>query len=332
MIRDWLQLFRAHTAPATILIFETFYLLGGGSFLSLQNLMIILFAMLVHWAGFGHNSVSDFARGFDFDDPYKKHFPLVRGVINLNKAHIVIHTMYGVLTIWAIVNVFIHPGNKVYSLAALALWIIFGHAYNDGVDKATRFNFVPISISYVFLCLHAYFLNALYLTTEALLMTIYTWFLIFFEIAYLGELKELEYTREPNLLRSIGTHIDNKGVVRVIRFGTLARLLAAIKVFSAILPYIIAVISGDSLASTISFIFIILIFVAVDSIVRDQLYNRNKLLEKSAIIEILSIFVMLFSIIAWTTIIPAIVLSVFAIVYFVAFNKLLWKTTIRPQV
>ena len=66
--RDYLQLFRAQTAPATILLILTPYLTNATLF-SLETATIFIFALLIHWVSFGHNSLMDTAMGYDLKDP-----------------------------------------------------------------------------------------------------------------------------------------------------------------------------------------------------------------------------------------------------------------------
>jgi len=65
MLREWLRVFRAQTAPATLLLLEAvysaLYSAGGGRVFFWSGLELALFAVATHWFSFGHNSLMDTA-------------------------------------------------------------------------------------------------------------------------------------------------------------------------------------------------------------------------------------------------------------------------------
>jgi len=107
-IKSWLQLFRAQTSPAIILLILIPYL-ANASLFWLETLAIGLFALFAHWISFGHNSLLDSCiipeKGKlppDFTDPSKSHHPLIRGDISFHEAHNVIHWSLSGLAVVAI--------------------------------------------------------------------------------------------------------------------------------------------------------------------------------------------------------------------------------------
>jgi 1,4-dihydroxy-2-naphthoate octaprenyltransferase len=159
-VRDWLQVFRAQTAPATVIMVLTSYLLGGGNLFTVEGLSLGILALLFHWFTFGHNSLMDTVAGHDLRDKQKAHHALVRGAISLESAHKVIHTGLFILTLIAIWLALKGDGNPSLALAWFAIFITAGHAYNDGLSKTTIWSFAPITICFTAFSLYGFYISA----------------------------------------------------------------------------------------------------------------------------------------------------------------------------
>jgi len=206
-MRSWLQLCRAQTAPATLLCILVPYL-HNASFLDLRTLLLAVSTILFHYFSFGANSLMDTAMGYDQKDPSKQHHPLISGAIELHKAHNVIHWGLALLTAWATaLTLWISP-NPASAMAALILWVAFGHAYNDGLSKESLFGFMSISICCTASSAWGWFLSHETIGEIGWIYLAYVFFTILFQISYSGFIKELEIGERSNILTRMGAFLD----------------------------------------------------------------------------------------------------------------------------
>lgn len=319
--RDWLRVFRAQTAPATLLVVMVPFLLGGGNLFSFFGLALFVFAIVLHWFIFGHNSLMDTATGFDLKDKNKQHHPLVSGKISLNKAHNVIHTGLCLLTVLGILLVLLSPGNHLLAISWFLVFMVTGFAYNNGLSKSTIFSFVPITVCFTSLSVFAYYLSAQAMSPLMVLAALYIAFVEIFQISYEGELKELE-AGEANLLRRLGAKIEQGFFVpnRAGDYGTWVKAIGL-----AIAGLILWVLPSVNVFSFI--LFLILLFFAgfyLARLTRFQKWDRNKALMDMSKEEIVSIYILPVVLIPLIGAIQAISLMAFGVVYFFAMNKLNW--------
>lgn len=183
-LKDWLKLFRNNTAPMTVLRVEFFYLISGAPFLSFFNGAVVLLATLLHWLAFGHNTLMDTARGFDKENPHRKHDPLVSGSLQLDTAHNWVNLLEILAAIAGVSLIAVSSGNQVAALSFLILFAIAGHAYNDGLDRSTIWGFIPYTLSYTSLCAASYFLHATTLTPLFDFAIVYIILVEIFELAW----------------------------------------------------------------------------------------------------------------------------------------------------
>lgn len=327
MIEDWLQLFRAHTAPATILLITIPFLAGGGTLFSFQGILLILFAWTSHLTSFGHNSLMDFQGGWDKEDPHKQHHPLCRGVISLKQANNVIHTLLFVLAISGICLTFLGTGNQFYAVICLLLWIVAGHGYNDGLSKTLLPSFLPINTSIAFAGLFGYFLAAQEFSMFSLMIALYIFLTIWFETSIEGNLKEIQ-AREENLLVWMGAKCDGKHFHPgryVIIYGFLIKLAA---IYIAIV-----LLRGQPLwLGAIALIFqIMMIFLAL-LLMMPQKWNRRTILKYCALEEVLSIYLLCIILLPIIGYLEGLALMIGGIIYFYLFNKVEWGTKLTPMV
>lgn len=329
-VKKWLQLFRAHTSPSTVLAVEVFFLLGGGSFLSWYNLVIVLWATLLHWFGFGHNSLMDYARGIDTKDPNKKHHPLVDGRIDVNSGYKVINWGLFITMILGLAIILLSPGNQIYVLGGMLVYIVCGHVYNDGLDHATVWSFFPLSLSYTALCWSMYFISSTAITETFLFALGYLFLVELFEILWEGNLKDIANPAEVNLLRSIGVKVD-KGKLRIpIRAAALAcgvRLLSLALLFAT--GYIDIKLSITGLTTLVLMMTVVIMMIFL---VMPRAYDHTSDLRNSALEEIGAIFLLPVVLAPVIGDIEVFVLLVYAFLWFVIFNRFVWKTLIIPRV
>jgi len=343
MLRDWLQLFRAHTAPATIIFVFSFYVAGHGDLLSFKFLLALLAAFMFHWLGFGHNSVMDYTAGYDSLDPNKQHFPLVAKRIKIKTAHNVIHTLMCLSSIYVIIITLLYGTNPALALASFVAALTFGHAYNDGLGKTTVLKFIPLSIYTIALGSWAYFFVASEPTALFWWVLLYVFLVAVYEIAYEGELKEITFFGEANLLRKLGIKTEKIIIYDVfiptLRTMFLSYAILCAKVVSVVAIFITAVLEARLEPSlyilcldVILSLFIVLTIYYTWTITKSRTYNHEEDLKNIALTEVSSAFALvaaLSPICGWLSMIGIIL---FSIAYFVGMNRYLWRTTVIPKV
>jgi len=201
-IRPFLKLVRIHTSSLTqggVLIAAI--LAGERRILIL--IAYALWAILFHAIGFVDNNIEDYEH--DRKDPAKKHFPLVTGEVSLKQAKVFCYT--GMLIAF-ILGVFMAEF-RLLPVAFLLLTFTFGRLYN-ALSKRSIFSPVYISGSFTSLVLFAYYSRYKGCDFNSLIMlfTLCTFFLMFWQIAWEGYIKDIE-SDKVNLLRVIGCKVQN---------------------------------------------------------------------------------------------------------------------------
>jgi 4-hydroxybenzoate polyprenyltransferase len=202
-MRDWLRLFRAQTGLSTYFGFSVPYLIAGGDPLVAVGLLPV--GLLMHYASFGHNSVMDYWH--DVKDPGKAHHPLQSGRISLGEAHIVIHSMLALTALICIAVTFLLSPRPDIALAFLALYMVFGHAYNDGLGKQTRHSWLPISLCFTSLAGWGWFLATDTFDVNLALLLLVAFTTIAYQIGYEGNLKDV-CSDKVNLLHSLAKKME----------------------------------------------------------------------------------------------------------------------------
>jgi len=321
-IADWLRVFRAQTAPATILLVLTGYLTAK-SLYTLEALILLLYCLFIHWISFGHNSLMDTAMGYDLRDPSKKHHPLVAHRIKLSKAHNVIHWSLGILAILgAIISIYYSPA-PLMALFCLLMFYAWGHAYNDGLDKESLLSFVPISLCFTFLGAWGWFLGNRDLSLLGITLIAYYFFTILFQIAWSGHLKELQIRERSNLLIKLGAKLDVNWKGEKIFIPGNARYFGwSVKIINLIIGFFLMIQKFTLVRLVISVILGSLVIYQLNQLTKKRIYNRGKELFNMSIMEILTIYFPLPIVLDYVT---AIILMIFGVVYFFGINKILWK-------
>lgn len=327
-ITNWLQLFRAQTAPATIIIVVVSYLVGGGRLFALNGLLVGVFALVAHWLTFGHNTLMDTQGGWDPKDRHKQHHPLVGGIISLRSAHNAIHTGLFFLTLFAVGLVLLGEGNPFLAMVSFSIFLTAGHCYNDGLSKTTIWSFAPITVCFTFLAFFGYYIVAKEITPLMFCLALYVALTMLFEISWEGECKEIT-ADEANLLRSMGVECDGKtfksGPAKVYGWGV---KLLNLGVGGFIL-------CRYALTPLTAVLFLVLAGLAVyfcHELTKDRVWDRHRTVVHCASEEIVSIYIMPAILIPIIGLVESLLLMIFGILYFTFFNRVLWGTTIGPMV
>jgi len=319
-MKSWLRLFRAQTAPATILLVLVPYCYGKTVF-SWDVLILGVLALFIHWFSFGHNSLMDTAMLYDVWDPSKKHHPLVTGKIRLHTAHRVIHWGLCLLTVTSVAFTLYCGVNKLMALASLCLWVTFGVAYNCGLSKEDPLGFLSISVCFTSAGTWGWFLSHETLGMVGVLYLCYVFFTILFQISWSGHLKDLLTGERSNILREMGAEIDryndelyfNPGYSRyyglaVKHFNLLFGALLLVELFSV--PGLISLLFFGAIA----YVYLIKLTVG-------RKYVRSRELLNMSIEEIATIYL---PIAIMLPLLDAIVLMTFGVLYFFLVNVAIW--------
>ena len=332
-MRRWLQLFRAQTGFATYYTVVIPYLFAGGDFLKALALLPVL--LMLHYATFGHNSVMDY--WYDVKDVHKQHHPLVKGVVDLRKAHQVIHTMLIiVLIILAVLTLSISPSPAI-ALAFLLAYTVFGHAYNDGLDKNTIHSWIPISLCFTSLGVYGWFLGSSEFNIYLVLLAVVLFSSIFYQIAFEGNLKDIcvEHTLLNVLAEEVGCVRSDRGTIIVYRGPKFSWL--RIFVDTIILSVIIGlcrtgvwswVALGLLLAtSVVQTAWITSMNMRLNSILRDELLEYFGKIEAIQFFRVMTVVVR-----DLNTLLMYVVLFSMGVGYFILMNRVLWGSKWGPRV
>ena len=332
-LRDYLQLFRAHTAPASVLTLVVPYLIAGGGNPVLVGLFFLL-GHLMHFFSFGHNSLMDY--WVDIRDPNKRHHPLVAGRIRLEDAARVV--LYGqVLTATAMALVILaFSENPALSLLFFLLYFAWGHAYNDGLDHRDEHSWLSISLCLASATLISYTFTRGLDRVAALL---FAWGLLFelYDIGLLGNAKDIwNPAEEKNPLRRWAVY-DESGEFRGLRVTTgwiaLLTFFWAVRLVAstAVVALVALAVNAPPENTALLYLFTAVEALAVTLTVielatprprRERLLPLFGLSESAEFFRLASLAPM-----PWSLLLVA-----YSLTYFVGMNKWLWGTRLGPRV
>jgi len=315
-LRSWLQLFRAQTAPASVLLVLVPYLVDKPLF-SWKVLVLATFILLVHWFSFGENSLMDTAMGYDVSDPNKQHHPLLSGRMGLHLVHNVIHWGLIVLTAVGVLLTYWISPSPLPAMAALVMWIALGHGYNEGLSKESLFGFISISLCFTSMAAWAWFLGHGELTPIAQIYLTYVFLVILFQISWSGHLKEMGQSERSNILIKMGASLKDGRFDpgRAFLYGF------SIKMISLFILGILMESNKTPLREVWLYLVIFGVFVMTIFLLIPREYDRARELKRMSIMEIISIYAPIPLMLPWSY---AIVLMIAGIVYFVGVNRALW--------
>jgi len=324
LIKRWLQVFRAQTAPATILCVMVPYL-AARSLWTAEALILGLLLVGVHWFSFGHNSLMDMAMGYDQADPAKDHHPLVAGTISPQTAHSVIYWGLCIITVLAGLFTLCVAPNAGVALFGLFLWISFGHAYNDGLSKESLYGFLAISLCMTGAAMWGWYLSHAAMSTIGVLYLAFVFCTILFQISWSGHLKEMEVQERSNLLIRLGARLTENQAISLPKFdpGQARHYGLVVKTANLVFGWLILL----ACFSVMRFIWVFLLTYWITKYLHDLLkprfYNRPLELFNMSMMEILTIYMPIPLILGAGTAIP---LMTFGVLYFFAINKVIWGT------
>lgn len=325
-LRPWLTFLRIHTSNLTQVGALLGPLLAG-----VRNIpflfLYVLWGLCYHAWGFTDNNLQDYE--YDRKDPAKQHFALIKGTIPIGKAKLVNLLLFiptlllGLALTYPIIE---HPT----AFAFLILCIISGMMYNRTCKKSLLAP-IYIAIAFTSLPLFTFFTISSTFNPAIIMVGAYTIFLMLFQIAFEGYLKDIE-TDPVNLLRTFGAYVRNNK----LQLGFQKSFWLFVKIINVFIGlYFILVInidSADSAATFLLYAFLVVLMIGIyDKLVQEN-YNNKKITSNASRMEILTYFaliVSLQSILGWETVA---ILLIYPIVWFLVLNYATWQTLLRPKV
>lgn len=337
--KKWLRLFRAQTAPATLLIVLVPYL-AAAAFLSWNTLALGIYAVLLHFCTFGHNSLMDYAMGYDKRDPSKSHHPLLTedwdDFISLHEAQNVIQWGLALLVCIGSMGSVMWGANPLLCMVCLLLYVVFGHAYNDGLSKESIHGWLPISLCFTSLAGLGWFLSHQTIGWVGWVFLAYIFLTELFEIGYEGNLKELPVAgkvEEENLLHRMGAriYIETRVVGQHGIYGP--EYVTKFTPGSAPIFSWFTKMGAWTLAATLAVsrvdlsLWWLAMGVPLTSLLvvlnEERVFERAKELRTMSIMEVISIYLPIPCLVSWPV---AGVLMLVGVLYFFGVNKLIWGT------
>lgn len=337
-LREFAQIGRIQTYPATLILIIVPFLLGGGNLFSWTGLFLFVFSFLIHSSTFGHNVVSDYH--IDQKDPNKQHHPLITGEVSYDTAVKVWGAFLFLVELIAIVLAFFTGGNTLFAIVSGMLFLMAGHWYND-FEFSSRciWAFIPISICFTAMSFFGYFLSANSLSMIMIFLGLYWFFRIWFQISYSGRLKEME-TDEENELKKMGAELRKMPSTLVARLydnfdaeylfypgmsAIYGIVLTAVETLVAGLIYFEYTFNPYTLPFVLLFMGLGWYFVY--KLIEPRGWDHDESLKHMSFAEVCWIYLVLPILAPIIGYIPVILIGIVGIVYFLILNRVLWKTS-----
>jgi len=343
MVRTYLQLTRAHTAPLETVPAILGALLATGGQITFAVVGWAIFGLLYHLAGYGMNSVVDWQKGYDKLDRKKSHHPLNRGALTLNRAYLFVGGLFVLLLALGVGLAW----GEYLALAIMALGAIMGVTYNLA-GKITTLKFIPISIAHTTVFIIPYVaLGGDIFRYDFRLVTLYIFLWVVFQISVSGEIKDVQQRDESNFLRdTLGIRMEKRlnhlPDEDYIFFSSRAVNYSLALKFSTLMigAIIYLFISGDIIRFTEENILwlavwgLMMIPTAAFTVmlVRSGIYYRSWRINMMARIELLTMFILIASLTPAIGLGAVVTLIVVSLVWVLALNRIEWGTWLAPDV
>ena len=315
---DWVKVGRIHTACLTMAITLMGYVYAGGSDV-LTGFLWLLFGLGWHYFGFLQNNVFDYK--YDKMDPNKQHFPLVSGRVSYRSAFIVAHAGLALLFVYGSILV----GNGL-GIMLIVIGYISGMVYNY-YSKQIIWKPIPIAVCFSVLPLISYVSVGMSPSYEALLLWLFVFMTMLFQIGYSGELKDID-RQENNILRKIGSEIGVSLYAIILKAGN---LLVGVLILDAV-----GIASPEVLIAP--FLLMLLISIVLERQINDYIkwsqgvWDRDAALKNMSFMEVLTYWFL----VAVSADILGRIYTVgwffLPVVWFFLWNKAYWGTVSYPKV
>lgn len=312
-VRGWLQLLRPHSIALTLPLAIIGIALTHPTIISTYSIFWGLYSIFWGFTGNIHNAVADY--NLDKNDLYKKHFPLVSGVITLRSAKIVTYSMLLSLWILGVLGCNLDPK---YSLL-VTFGIAAGLSYNL-TSKTFGASALLAGLSFP-----VPFLLAAH-DTSNLIIFVYAYLVIQFMLqnGLSGGYKDLQ-SDSSNMVKALGVSIRN-GIIQqtlacgLFSFGTriaMFILIILIAVQKTFVPFVM-----------IPFTILVILVLAQSTAIK---YSKKRFMLYFAFIEMASYYMLVTTITPMLDSMEMLFLFLFPIISYIIFNKISWGSTLVPK-
>ena len=329
-----LRLYRIHTAAATASV-PTLAVLAAGSDL-VTALMIFSGAVLNHAWGFSLNEIGDLE--VDRRSTDLGHKPLVSGAIGIRSAWI--YSMSAlVLSFIMILGAAYRSGIPIiYPSIFLITATISGFIYDLRGKRFPSDIFVSAWILFLVLACSTSVIRLEELPPAVLAVVVISPIQLLFNNSVEGGIKDLDHDREAGartMALTLGCGWDNGKRHLSGSFIVWGMVLRAIFVITAVVfTYVISEREGFGywLVLTVGTIGAVIFAHSLTFLKSEMDEDRGDLIKRFSIQEILSFAASILVVIAAVGILPGVAIFLLTVLWFVLFNRLLFRTGISPKV
>ncbi|MGC9781560.1 MAG: hypothetical protein HZR80_20140 [Candidatus Heimdallarchaeota archaeon] len=325
-VKGFMQASRIQTAPFAAAVIYMAYLSGLDKQMWL-NIILPFLGGLVHMVGCIHNSIIDTVMGYDTKDSNKVH-GYTTGVLDAKKHKKMINWIILVFAvILSIIGFF--GANNILSLLGIIFLVVGGYVYNN-ISKQTYFGFIPIGVSYAGMVLYGFSLShSTVLLIDLFPLIIYVMAVTMIQIAFWGELKDIEYD-EKSLVKKLGVKLVNNYLTITKKFDIMYFTFRALSL-SPLIVYMVLTHDPNHIIQTVHlsfwmFVFVLIAFWLNTKIFQFKEWNRRKIFLYINFSEFLFIFLMFPFFIKWWMVFVILPVSVGL---WIGLNKLLWDDYVQ---
>lgn len=331
-LKHWLQLTRAHTAPLEAVPAAIGGLLATGGSVTGGVIGWTIFGLLYHLSGYGMNSLRDWQKGFDQNDPYKQHHPLNSGDLYEEIASEVVVALFVVTISFAAVGAILSP-HTLLTISLISVAVLFGVAYNE-IGKYTKHKYIFISVAHSMVFAIPYVALGGGVDEVLLFGTLSVFMWVVYQISISGEIKDIVQDGEENILRSMGVTVTDVGDYSVINTPRRVQFIAAaerwvLMVFCGML----AVFAGRGEVSIhLTMLIGLLTMILSVSLLSTGEYDRNSRLLKMSVMEIGSMSMFCMATVGVIHPYGVLTILVGSGLWLVCFNLVEWGSLVAPEV
>lgn len=324
-MREYLQLTRAHTAPLEVIPAVVGASLAVGGLFKPAVFVWGFYGFLYHITGYGHNSLEDWKNGYDRDDPNKDHHPLNSGSISPRAASVLIKSLIGITSVYALALVYPSVGGVVVLIGGVTAGIIY-----NKYGKRTHHKYIFISIAHTTVFILPYVSLGGSITSPVFILCVAFVFLwVLFQIAYSGEVKDI-MRDEENYLTTRGAD-TGRGNVYYPQHIILESI--SVKCITGLIAAFISVMVGGVNVVIAAIGMLTLIAISnTGKMIRSGPYKREDEIKRMSVIEMITSSMLVLSISPLIGYVNAILVIGLSIAWVFSMNKYLWDTITSPQV
>jgi len=325
---EYIAFGRIHTAGLTMAGIVLGYLLAGGTQWQVM-IMLALYALTFHYAGFGTNNLLDYWH--DKKDAHKIDFPLIKGSVSYRSALIgvLFTTMLSFVLIFYIIMKYAPQESIMYLIILVLINQVFGLIYNS-ISKYTCIpSVISICLSFSVLPVIGWFMATSTISYIIVMLFIATIFLMAYQIGVSGYYKDIQ-SDPVSILRKLGCYVDSN----TNRYHPTEKAMAyavALKLAYFIVLYLM-IKDANPIVSvlTIAWFFVCMFFVTVQN--SEHEFVHKNVTRYCSLIEVVSYFALITVLSSYINIITSILLALAPFVWFVIWNKIFYGWWLQPKV